>query len=149
MRIHFIGVSGTGMGALAVLFREAGHEVSGSDVAFHPPVSPMLAAAGVRCFEGYDAARLSPPPDLVVVGNVVRKDNVEAVEAERLGLPRTSMRGALREHFLSRRRPLVVAGTHGKTTTSAMATTVASTAIAFLIANVPLVCWAKKNAASE
>ncbi len=121
MRVHLIGVSGTGMGALATLFVEAGHEVSGSDVAFDPPIGPALRAMGVRCLAGYLAAHLDPRPDLVVVGNAIRRENPEAQEAERLGLPRASMSGALREHFLARRRPLVVCGTHGKTTTSTMA----------------------------
>jgi UDP-N-acetylmuramate: L-alanyl-gamma-D-glutamyl-meso-diaminopimelate ligase len=121
VRVHLVGVSGTGMGALAALFVEAGHEVSGSDAAFDPPIGPALRAMNVRCLEGYEAAHLAEPqPDLVVVGNAIRKANPEAAEAERLGLARTSMSAALREHFLAKRRPLVVAGTHGKTTTSAM-----------------------------
>ena len=73
MRVHLVGVSGTGMGALAALLREAGDEVSGSDAAFDPPVGPMLRALGVRCEEGYDAAHLEPRPDLVVVGNAIRR----------------------------------------------------------------------------
>ncbi len=120
MRIHLVGVSGTGMGALAALLREAGDDVSGSDVAFDAPVGPMLRALGIRCLEGYDAAHLEPRPDLVVVGNAIRRTNPEAQAVEALGIPRTSMSGALRERFLAKRRPLVVAGTHGKTTTSAM-----------------------------
>jgi UDP-N-acetylmuramate: L-alanyl-gamma-D-glutamyl-meso-diaminopimelate ligase len=120
MRVHLVGVSGTGMGALAALFREAGDDVSGSDVAFDPPVGPALLGLGIRCLRGYDAAHLEPRPDLVVVGNAIRRGNAEAAEAERLGLSRSSMSGALRERFLAKRRPLVVAGTHGKTTTSAM-----------------------------
>ena len=120
MRVHLVGVSGTGMGALAALFVEAGHEVRGSDVAFDPPIGPALRALGVACLEGYDAAHVQDRPDLVVVGNAIRRTNPEAEAAELLGLARTSMSGALREHFLARRRPLVVAGTHGKTTTSAM-----------------------------
>ncbi len=108
------------MGALAALLREAGHEVSGSDIAFDPPVGPLLAGLGVRCEQGYDAAHLAPRPDLVVVGNAIRRDNPEAEEAERLGVARASMSHTLRERFLAKRRPLVVAGTHGKTTTSAM-----------------------------
>jgi UDP-N-acetylmuramate: L-alanyl-gamma-D-glutamyl-meso-diaminopimelate ligase len=122
MRVHLVGVSGTGMGALAALLREAGDDVSGSDVAFDPPVGPMLRELGIRCLQGYDAAHLEPRPDLVVVGNAIRRTNPEAQAAESLGLARTSMSGALRERFLSKRRPLVVAGTHGKTTTSAMCT---------------------------
>jgi UDP-N-acetylmuramate: L-alanyl-gamma-D-glutamyl-meso-diaminopimelate ligase len=120
VRVHLVGVSGTGMGALAALFVEAGHEVSGSDVAFDPPIGPALRALGVRCLEGYDAAHLEPAPDRVIVGNAIRRENVEAAAAEKAGLERSSMSGALREHFLAKRRPLVVAGTHGKTTTSAM-----------------------------
>jgi len=120
MHVHLVGVSGTGMGALAALFVEAGYEVSGSDTAFDPPIGPALRGLGVRCVEGYGAANLEPPPDLVVVGNAIRRDNPEAQEVERRGLRRESMSGALRQHFLVRRRPLVVAGTHGKTTTSAM-----------------------------
>jgi UDP-N-acetylmuramate: L-alanyl-gamma-D-glutamyl-meso-diaminopimelate ligase len=120
VRVYLIGVSGTGMGALAALFLEAGHEVSGSDAAFDAPIGPALRALGVRCLEGYDAGHLDARPDLVVVGNAIRSGNAEARAAEDLGLARTSMSAALREHFLVRRRPLVVAGTHGKTTTSAM-----------------------------
>jgi UDP-N-acetylmuramate: L-alanyl-gamma-D-glutamyl-meso-diaminopimelate ligase len=120
MRVHLVGVSGTGMGALAALLVEAGHEVSGSDVAFDPPIGPALEALAVRCLRGYDASHVDDRPDLVVVGNAIRRENPEAVAAERLGLTRVSMSAALREHFLARRRPLVVTGTHGKTTTSAM-----------------------------
>ena len=121
MHVHLVGASGTGMGALAALLREAGDDVSGSDVAFDPPVGPMLERLGVRCLRGYQAAHLEPRPDRVVVGNAIRRDNPEAQEVERLGLSRESMSGALRKRFLAGRRPLVVAGTHGKTTTSAMA----------------------------
>ncbi len=120
MHVHLIGVSGTGMGALAALLRAAGDDVSGSDVAFDPPVGPTLEAIGVRCFQGYDAAHLSPKPDWTVVGNAIRRNNPEALALERLDLPRGSMSATLRVRFLAQRRPLVVAGTHGKTTTSAM-----------------------------
>jgi UDP-N-acetylmuramate: L-alanyl-gamma-D-glutamyl-meso-diaminopimelate ligase len=120
MRVHFVGVCGTGMGSLATLFREAGHEVTGSDVRFDPPMGEVLTSAGVVCLPGFDAARLDPAPDLVVVGNAIRKENVEAVFAVEHALCRTSMSLGLREFFLSKRRPLVVAGTHGKTTTSSM-----------------------------
>src|SRR5579864_1526190 len=120
MRVHFVGVSGTGMGSLAALCREAGDEVSGSDAAFDPPMGPALRAMGVECREGYAAAHLVPRPDLVVVGNAIRRGNAEAEEAERLGVPRASMSATLRDRFLRKRRPLVVTGTHGKTTTSTM-----------------------------
>lgn len=120
MRIHLVGVAGTGMGQLATLLREGGHEVSGSDVAFDPPMGPALEAAGVRCVPGYRADNVTSELELVVIGNAIRRDNPEAVRAAELGLPRSSMSGALRERFLAGKRPLVVAGTHGKTTTSAM-----------------------------
>jgi UDP-N-acetylmuramate: L-alanyl-gamma-D-glutamyl-meso-diaminopimelate ligase len=119
--VHMIGVSGTGMGALATLFRARGARVTGSDVAFDPPIGPALRAAGVECLPGWDVGHLDPAPDLVVVGNAIRRDNPEAAEAERRELPRSSMSNALREHFLSGRRPVVVCGTHGKTTTSSLA----------------------------
>jgi UDP-N-acetylmuramate: L-alanyl-gamma-D-glutamyl-meso-diaminopimelate ligase len=120
MRAHFVGVSGTGMGSLATLFREAGHDVTGSDARFDPPMGDVLVAAGVQCLRGFDAAHLDPATDLVVVGNAIRRDNVEAVSAAERGMRRVSMSQALRELFLAKRKPLVVCGTHGKTTTSSM-----------------------------
>ncbi|AKT36305.1 UDP-N-acetylmuramate--L-alanine ligase [Chondromyces crocatus] len=120
MHVHFIGVAGSGMGALAGLFKAAGHDVSGSDVAFHPPMGPALERWGIRLLPGFDAAHLDPRPDLVVVGNVCRPNNPEARAAIDAGLPTTTMAHALAEHLLRGRTPLVVAGTHGKTTTSAL-----------------------------
>ncbi len=120
MRVHLVGVSGTGMGQLALLFRDAGHEVSGSDMAFDPPMGPALESAGIRCLKGYDAAHVDSSLELVVVGNAIRKENPEAMRAEELKRTRMSMSGALREYFLTGRRPFVVTGTHGKTTTSSM-----------------------------
>lgn len=120
MHVHLIGVAGTGMSALAALLVEAGHQVSGSDTAFDPPVGPYLEALGIECLEGWQRSNLEANPALVVVGNVCRRDNPEAQEAMSRGLPTVSMPGALAEHVLSHRRPLVVAGTHGKTTTSTL-----------------------------
>jgi UDP-N-acetylmuramate: L-alanyl-gamma-D-glutamyl-meso-diaminopimelate ligase len=120
MRVHLVGVSGTGMGQLALLLRDAGHDVSGSDVSFDPPMGPALEGAGIRCVHGYEASHVTPDLELVVVGNAIRKENPEALRATELGLERSSMSAALRELFLAGRRPLVVAGTHGKTTTSSM-----------------------------
>jgi UDP-N-acetylmuramate: L-alanyl-gamma-D-glutamyl-meso-diaminopimelate ligase len=119
--IHCIAIGGTGMAPLACLLQDAGHRVRGSDGPLYPPMSDLLAAAGIRPLAGFDAAHLEPRPDLVVVGNAVRRDNPEAVAAERLGVERLSMPQALARFFLAGRRPLVVAGTHGKTTTTAMA----------------------------
>ena len=108
------------MGQLAMLLRDAGHTVSGSDVSFDPPMGPALEAAGIECLQGFESAHVERPLDLVVVGNAIRKENPEAQRAEELGITRASMSGTLRDQFLPNRRPLVVAGTHGKTTTSSM-----------------------------
>jgi UDP-N-acetylmuramate: L-alanyl-gamma-D-glutamyl-meso-diaminopimelate ligase len=108
------------MGALASLLREEGSDVSGSDTAFYPPMGPMLQSLGIRCMNGYEAAHLEPRPDLVVVGNAIRRTNPEAGETERLGLARASMSETIRSRFLAKRRPLLVTGTHGKTTTTSM-----------------------------
>ena len=121
MRIHIVAVSGTGMGSLAGLLGELGHQVSGSDVAFDPPMGPLLESWGVHCLRGFDPAHLDPRPDLVVIGNVCRKDNPEARAAIDGGLPYTHIAGALQRFALEGTRPLVVAGTHGKTTTTSLA----------------------------
>ncbi|MFW6050876.1 MAG: UDP-N-acetylmuramate--L-alanine ligase [Myxococcota bacterium] len=120
MHVHLIGVAGTGMGSLAGLLRETGHRVSGSDTAFHPPMGPALERWGVELRSGWNPANLEPPPDLVVVGNVCRPDNPEARAAIDAGLAYTSMPGALERFFLADRPSFVVAGTHGKTTTTAL-----------------------------
>jgi len=120
MRVHLVGVAGAGMSALAALLTERGHQVSGSDTAFDPPVGPYLQAIGIDCMHGWNASNLDTNPDLVVVGNVCRKDNPEAREALQRGIRRVSMPTALSEEVLSTRKPFVVAGTHGKTTTSAL-----------------------------
>jgi UDP-N-acetylmuramate: L-alanyl-gamma-D-glutamyl-meso-diaminopimelate ligase len=120
MHVHFIGVAGTGMGSLAALFRRSGHCVTGSDLRFDPPMGEVLRHVGVECKQGYAPENLTADLDLVIVGNVIRKDNPEALAAEARGLRRSSMSLALRDNFLLGRRPLVVTGTHGKTTTSSM-----------------------------
>jgi UDP-N-acetylmuramate: L-alanyl-gamma-D-glutamyl-meso-diaminopimelate ligase len=121
VRIHVVAVAGTGMGSLAGLLAELGHDVTGSDTAFDPPIGPALEGWGVRCLKGFDPAHLRPAPDLVVIGNVCRKDNPEARAAIDGGLPYTHIAGALGELVLGGTRPLVVAGTHGKTTTTSLA----------------------------
>jgi UDP-N-acetylmuramate: L-alanyl-gamma-D-glutamyl-meso-diaminopimelate ligase len=120
MHVHFIAVAGTGMGALAGLFKAAGHDVSGSDTGFYPPMGPALERWGIRLMTGFDPAHLDPRPDLVIVGNVCRPWNPEAKAARELGLPVTTMAHALADHLLAGTSPLVVGGTHGKTTTSSM-----------------------------
>lgn len=108
------------MGALAGLLKARGHRVTGSDRAFYPPMGPALERWGIEIREGYDPANLEPAPDLVVIGNACRPDHVEARAAIDRGLPYASFPATLAKHFLAERRPLVVAGTHGKTTTSAI-----------------------------
>ena len=120
MHVHLIGVAGTGMGALAGLLAKSGHRVTGSDTAFHPPIGPALEGWGVTTMKGWDPQNLSPHPDLVVVGNVCRKDNPEARYAIDHGIPYDSMPGALERLFLGKRTSLVVAGTHGKTTSTSL-----------------------------
>jgi UDP-N-acetylmuramate: L-alanyl-gamma-D-glutamyl-meso-diaminopimelate ligase len=119
--IYIVAIGGTGMAPLACLLQEQGHRVRGSDGPLYPPMSTLLERAGIRPLTGFDAAHLEPPPDLVVIGNAVRRDNPEALAAERSGLPILSMPQALSRFFLAGRRPLVVTGTHGKTTTTTMA----------------------------
>ncbi len=121
MRVHVIGVSGTGMGSLAGLLTELGHEVSGSDVAFYPPMGPALQTWGVTCFEGFAPEHIDEAaPDLVVVGNVCRRNNPEVVGAQQRGFPLHHIADALRRFALPHTAPLVVGGTHGKTTTSSL-----------------------------
>ncbi|MEQ9073790.1 MAG: Mur ligase family protein [Sandaracinaceae bacterium] len=120
MHVHLIGVCGTGMGALAGLLGAAGHRVSGSDKAFYPPMGPALKRWGVETREGYGPQNLEPRPDLVVVGNVCRPDHPEARAAIDAGIPYASFPATLAKEVLGARRPLVVAGTHGKTTTSTL-----------------------------
>lgn len=121
--IHLIAVCGVGMAPLACMLKRAGYSVSGSDNAAFPPMSAVLADSGIKVLEGFDACHLSPPPDLVIVGNAVPRSNVEAVEAERLGLEMLSFPQALTKFFIGERDSLVVAGTHGKTTTTGMLAT--------------------------
>jgi UDP-N-acetylmuramate: L-alanyl-gamma-D-glutamyl-meso-diaminopimelate ligase len=121
MRIHVVAVAGTGMGALAGLLAELGHQVSGSDVAFDPPIGPALADWGVKTLVGFEPEHLQPAPDLVVIGNVCRPHNSEARAAIDGGLPYTHIAGALDRFVLEGASPLVVAGTHGKTTTTSLA----------------------------
>jgi UDP-N-acetylmuramate: L-alanyl-gamma-D-glutamyl-meso-diaminopimelate ligase len=120
--VHMIGVAGTGMGALAGLLRKQGHRVTGSDTAFYPPMGDKLVEWGVETRVGYAPQHLEPRPDLVVVGNVCRSTNVEARAAIDGGIPYLSMPGTLEQFFLSSRKSFVVAGTHGKTTTTGLVT---------------------------
>ena len=115
-----IAVCGTGMGALALLFREAGVHVTGSDQQAYPPMGDMLQRAGVTVRLGYRLENLPLDADCVVVGNAVSRDNPEVDAAERAGIRRMSFPEALAAFFLEGRRSVVVVGTHGKTTSSSI-----------------------------
>lgn len=119
-RIHMIGVCGTAMGALAGQLVALGHEVRGSDAMFYPPMSDKLEEWGVTTLKGFNAAHLDPSPDLVIVGNVVRRDNPEAVEMRERELPYLSMAEAIAEFMIRDKHSIVISGTHGKTTTTAL-----------------------------
>src|SRR5262249_26034588 len=119
VRVHLIAACGVGMSALAGLLQAAGHAVTGSDENVYPPGSTLLAELGIPVLPGYDPARLGGA-DVVVCGNAVRRTNPEAEAGEARGLRVLSFPAALEELFLAGRSPLVVAGTHGKTTSSAM-----------------------------
>lgn len=120
MRVFIIGVAGAGMAPLAGLLRAAGHEVRGSDVAFDPPMGPRLRAWGVETVEGTDPSLLDWNPELVVVGNVCRRDHPLAVAAEARGIRRVSLPTAMRELVFPDRPIVAISGTHGKTTTTGM-----------------------------
>ncbi len=108
------------MGALACLLKDLGFEVTGSDQKIYPPVSLLLEEKGIPVLEGFDPEHITLNHDLVVVGNAVRKDNPEAVRMRELNLPFCSMPQAINHFAGSGKKALVVAGTHGKTTTSAL-----------------------------
>ena len=118
--IHLIGVCGTAMASLAGMLQAQGHRVTGSDAAAYPPMSDQLAAMGIPPMQPYSEAHLQPAPDLVVVGNAISRGNVELEAVMDRRIPFTSMAALIHEEFLRGREPLVVSGTHGKTTTTSM-----------------------------
>lgn len=119
--VYLIGICGTGMGALAGLFKEAGYTVWGADDGVYPPMSTHLAEQDIPVMEGYDPEHLDPPPDLTIVGNACRPTHPEAAYAREEALAQQSFPEALAHCFLTAsRRPLVVTGTHGKTTTTGL-----------------------------
>jgi UDP-N-acetylmuramate: L-alanyl-gamma-D-glutamyl-meso-diaminopimelate ligase len=120
VKVHLIGIGGTGMGAVAGLLAAAGHEVRGSDAAVYPPMSEQLKALGVPVMMPYAPANLDWAPDLVVVGNVHGKDHVEVRAAQERGITLTSFPAVLGERLLDAKHSIVVAGTHGKTTTTSL-----------------------------
>jgi UDP-N-acetylmuramate: L-alanyl-gamma-D-glutamyl-meso-diaminopimelate ligase len=119
-RIHLIAISGVAMTSLAGMLKSRGFEVSGSDQNVYPPASTLLERLGIDVRLGYRPENLEPPPDLVVVGNAISRTNPEAAALLERGIPYVSMPEAIRQLFLPGKRSLVVAGTHGKTTSTTM-----------------------------
>ncbi|MEI7777743.1 MAG: Mur ligase family protein [bacterium] len=117
--IHLVGICGTAMGSLAGLLRESGYRVSGSDEGCYPPMSTMIARLGIEFKEGYKESHLSGA-DLIIIGNTCRVDNPEAAFARDNRLPALSLPEAIKIFFIDGRRSIVVAGTHGKTTTTGL-----------------------------
>ncbi|MCW5653047.1 UDP-N-acetylmuramate:L-alanyl-gamma-D-glutamyl-meso-diaminopimelate ligase [Hydrogenophaga sp.] len=149
MHIHILGICGTFMGGLAALAREAGHRVTGCDAGVYPPMSDQLRALGIDLIEGFSASQLDLKPDLFVVGNVVSRARLASGEPKfplmeaimDSSAPYTSGPQWLAEHVLQGRHVLAVAGTHGKTTTTAMLTWILESAghqPGFLIGGVPM-----------
>jgi len=120
MHIHILGICGTFMGGIALLARQLGMEVSGSDANVYPPMSTQLQEQGISLREGYDPAHCQPEPDLVVIGNALSRGNPAVEHVLDNGLPYTSGPAFLAQYVLQSRWVLGVAGTHGKTTTASM-----------------------------
>ena len=140
MHIHILGICGTFMGSLAVLAKELGHRVTGSDANVYPPMSTQLQAQGIELTQGYDPAQLDPAPDLVVIGNALSRGNPAVEHVLNQGLAYVSGPQWLADHVLQGRWVLAVAGTHGKTSSSSMLAWVlehAGMSPGFLIGGVP------------
>jgi len=138
--IHFVGVCGTAMASVAAMCRKLGHIVTGSDENVYPPMSTLLESRGIRIIAGYRESNLDHQPDLIVIGNAMKRGNPEIERAldERLNF--CSLPELVREHFIRGNHSIVVAGTHGKTTTSSLLAWVmesAGLAPGFLIGGMP------------
>ena len=119
--VHLIGICGTAMGTLAALLKHRGFAVQGSDEHVYPPMSDFLAAEGIQTFEGFRADRIGEPIDFVVIGNAISRGNPELEAVLDRKVRHVSLPEAIREHFLWHARSIVIAGTHGKTTTTSLA----------------------------
>ena len=119
-RIHFIGICGTAMATLAAMLKKRGHDVQGSDHGVYPPMSDFLAAEGIPVFDGYDASHISADLERVVVGNAISRGNPELEDVLSRKIRYVSLPETIRDEFLWQSRSIVVAGTHGKTTTTAL-----------------------------
>src|ERR1044072_229297 len=120
-RIHLIGVCGTAMATLAALLKSRGYDVRGADQNVYPPMSDFLREQGITTLQGDDATHTTADSDVVVVGNAISRGNAELEEVLDRKIRYCSLPEAIRDHFLWGARSIVIAGTHGKTTTTALA----------------------------
>ncbi len=120
MTIHFIGVCGTAMATLAALLKQKGHDVQGSDENIYPPMSTFLESERIRTLAGYSADHITETIKMVVVGNAISRGNVELEAVLDRKIRYCSLPEAIREHFLWTARSIVIAGTHGKTSTASL-----------------------------
>jgi UDP-N-acetylmuramate: L-alanyl-gamma-D-glutamyl-meso-diaminopimelate ligase len=121
MHYHLIGICGTAMASLAGMLQARGHHVTGSDKDVYPPMSTMLQSLGINVAQGFKREHLSPAPDCVIVGNAIPRGNPEVEETLRRKLLYRSQAEVVKEEFIRGRHSLAVAGTHGKTTTTSIA----------------------------
>ncbi|HNH07314.1 MAG TPA: Mur ligase domain-containing protein, partial [Leptospiraceae bacterium] len=117
MKIFLIGIGGIAMGNLARMLQELGHEISGSDHDLYPPMSDQLADWGMKVYSGFKAANVKGS-DLVIIGNAISRGNPEVEEVLNSGMDYISMPEAISKFILKGRKVIVIAGTHGKTTTT-------------------------------
>lgn len=139
--IHLMGICGTAMASLAGLLKQMGYKVTGSDQNVYPPMSTQLEKLGIPILEGYKKENLHPAPDLVIVGNVITRQHEEAQALLQSSIPYTSLPKAIGDFIIQDRNSIVITGTHGKTTTTAMVSWVAECCgkkPGFLIGGLPL-----------
>jgi UDP-N-acetylmuramate: L-alanyl-gamma-D-glutamyl-meso-diaminopimelate ligase len=118
--VHVIGIGGSAMAPLAGMLRESGYRVTGSDAGVYPPASTLLESLGISFFNSFDAAHMQPAPDLAVIGNIIARGNPELEEVLDRKIPYRSLPEILEEVCLPGKHSIVISGTHGKTTTTAM-----------------------------
>ncbi|MCB0386850.1 MAG: UDP-N-acetylmuramate:L-alanyl-gamma-D-glutamyl-meso-diaminopimelate ligase, partial [Bdellovibrionales bacterium] len=139
--IHLMRICGTAMASLAGMLKDMGYRISGSDQNVYPPMSTQLRDLGIPIMEGYRKENLSPRPDLVIVGNVITRKHEEAEALLASDIPYTSLPKALGEYAIADRHSVVIAGTHGKTTTTSLVSWIAECCgkkPGFLVGGIPL-----------
>ncbi|NOX36066.1 MAG: UDP-N-acetylmuramate:L-alanyl-gamma-D-glutamyl-meso-diaminopimelate ligase [Calditrichaeota bacterium] len=140
MRFYFLGIAGTAMASLAAMLKQKGHDVWGTDQGIYPPMSDFLQQQHIPVWQGYDVAHLDTPFDVAVIGNALTRGNPEVEEILNRRLPIACMPRLIREHIIQNRKSIVITGTHGKTTTSALMTWILDVAgkdPGFLVGGIP------------